>query len=88
MAMGPGDELDAAITPCPQYAMSPPFREHLVAKMRSEMGGQISAAGLDRMALAKLGRRDVPGSAGSPGPVGARRNLPGGRRRPDGRAVR
>jgi hypothetical protein len=50
----PGDEeLPPEVVPCGEFAMSDRFREWAVAKMRREMAGHLSAAGLDRMAILK-----------------------------------
>lgn len=49
----PGEPLPAEVAPCKQFVMSDAFREWAVAEMRKEVLGQVSTAGLDRMALIK-----------------------------------
>jgi len=49
----PGEPFPATLLPCKEFAMSDRFRDWAVAQMRSEVGGQISTAGLDRMAMVK-----------------------------------
>lgn len=49
-------ELPATVTPCKEYQMSDRFRDWAVAQMSREVGGQLSAAGLDRMAILKAGK--------------------------------
>jgi hypothetical protein len=46
-----GEELPPEVRPCADYAMSDRFRDWAVARMSQEVGGQVRAAGLDRMAL-------------------------------------
>jgi hypothetical protein len=54
----PGEELPPDVKPCPAFAMSDRFRAWAVGEMRREVGGQLSAAGLDRMAIARLRRKE------------------------------
>ncbi|HUR61340.1 MAG TPA: hypothetical protein VM286_03120 [Candidatus Thermoplasmatota archaeon] len=49
----PGEPFPATVLPCDSFAMSDRFRDWAVAQMRAEVGGQVSGAGLDRMALLK-----------------------------------
>jgi hypothetical protein len=51
MARREGEPLSAQ--PCPAYVMSEPFKAWVVDAMRGEVMGQVSKAGLDRMAIAK-----------------------------------
>lgn len=44
-----GDEA----APCDDYEMTAAFRDWMVDRMRHEVLGQISGAGLDRMAILK-----------------------------------
>lgn len=62
LAMPPGGSIDAAIKPCAAYVMSDALRDHIVAQMRSEVTGQVSGAGLDRMGIVRS-----PGSGAAPG---------------------
>ncbi len=48
-----GETLPANVTPCASFEMSDRFRDWAVERMRGEVGGTISAAGLDRMAILK-----------------------------------
>ncbi len=41
------------LKPCPEYAMSERFRAWLVERMGAEVRKEVSATGLDRMALLK-----------------------------------
>lgn len=43
----------ADLEPCPDYVMSDRFQSWLVESMRTEVLGQVEAAGLDRMAVIK-----------------------------------
>ncbi len=43
------------VAPCDDYEMTPAFQQWLVDQMRDEVMGQISGAGLDRMAILKDG---------------------------------
>ena len=52
-----GEELPPEVAPCADYAMSDRFRDWAVAQMTREVGGQLSAAGLDRMALLKSAKQ-------------------------------
>lgn len=45
------EEPDPTVLPCDDYAMSERFKAWLVEAMRAEVLGQISDAGLDRMAV-------------------------------------
>jgi hypothetical protein len=53
ISRAPGEPFPATILPCEGFAMSDRFRDWAVAQMRQEVGGQISGAGLDRMAMLK-----------------------------------
>lgn len=53
MAKAPQDSLPADIVPCAHFVMSDTFRDWAVGEMRKEVLGQVSKAGLDRMALVK-----------------------------------
>ncbi len=59
MRRKPGDELAANLKPCEAYVMSDRFRDWAVDRMRSEVGGSIASAGLDRMAILKSKPKDV-----------------------------
>jgi hypothetical protein len=48
-----GEEMPPDVRPCPDYAMSDRFRDWAVAQMQREVAGQVSAGGLDRMAILK-----------------------------------
>jgi len=48
-----GEELPPEVKPCDAYAMSDVFRDWAVGQMQREVAGQISTAGLDRMAMVK-----------------------------------
>jgi hypothetical protein len=47
-----GESADS-LAPCDGYNMTSQFRDWMVNKMRDEVLGQISGAGLDRMAIIK-----------------------------------
>ncbi|MFO1533328.1 MAG: hypothetical protein ABR562_06485 [Thermoplasmatota archaeon] len=53
MRRADGEELAASVKPCKDYAMSDRFRTWAVAQMQREVSGQVSSAGLDRMAVLK-----------------------------------
>lgn len=53
MAKRPDEALPPDIVPCKAFAMSDRFRDWAVDAMRKEVMGQVSTAGLDRMALLK-----------------------------------
>jgi hypothetical protein len=53
MARRPGEPMPASISPCKDYAMSPAFRDWAVAQMQKDMARQVSASGLDRVAVLK-----------------------------------
>ena len=53
MSRAEGEALPPDVTPCGAFAMSDAFRDWAVAEMRKEVMGQVKAAGLDRMAMAK-----------------------------------
>lgn len=53
MARVADEALPADVKPCDAFAMSDKFREWAVAKMRKEVLGEVSRAGLDRMAVVK-----------------------------------
>ena len=48
-----GEELPADVTPCKDFAMSERFRAWAVSQMQGDVKAQISASGLDRMAMLK-----------------------------------
>lgn len=54
MTKAPGEALPAEVVPCKQFVMSDAFREWAVGEMRKEVLGQVSLAGLDRMAMVKV----------------------------------
>ncbi len=60
MRRAPGEVLPADVQPCEAFAMSDRFRTWAVGQMQKELSGQVSAAGLDRMALLKRPSRQVP----------------------------
>lgn len=53
MTKVPGEPLPPDVVPCQQFVMSDAFRDWAVSEMRKEVLGQVSTAGLDRMALVK-----------------------------------
>ena len=53
MAKAPEEALPAEVVPCKDFVMSDRFRDWAVGEMRREVLGQVSMAGLDRMALLK-----------------------------------
>ena len=55
MAKAAGDALPPDVVPCNDFVMSDRFREWAVGEMRREVMGQVSLAGLDRMAILKDG---------------------------------
>lgn len=61
MAKAPGEALPADVVPCPAFVMSDRFRDWAVGEMRKEVLGQVSRAGLDRMAILK--GKDPPKAA-------------------------
>lgn len=54
------EELPASVKPCRDYAMSDRFRDWAVGQMGKEVSGQVSMAGLDRMALLKAAKAQAP----------------------------
>jgi hypothetical protein len=68
ISRAPGEPFPATILPCEKFAMSDRFRDWAVSQMRSEVGGQISGAGLDRMALLKGKGTPAKPSASFPSP--------------------
>lgn len=60
MAKSAQDPLPADVVPCAHFVMSDAFREWAVGEMRREVLGQVSMAGLDRMAIVK-GKPAAPG---------------------------
>jgi hypothetical protein len=73
MTKAPGEALPPDVVPCKDFVMSDAFRDWAVAEMRREVLGQVSMAGLDRMAILKDGgQKKGPkpdGDGGSKGPV-------------------
>lgn len=59
MAKAAGEALPAEVVPCKAYLMSDAFRDWAVGEMRKEVLGQVSMAGLDRMAILKDGHVGV-----------------------------
>lgn len=47
------EPLAAGVAPCKNYVMSNGFRDWAVGRMQREVGGQIAASGLNRMAIIK-----------------------------------
>jgi hypothetical protein len=60
------EPFPATVVPCAAFGMSDRFRDWAVAQMRSEVGGQISGAGLDRMAMVKAKGAGTGGQSGKP----------------------
>lgn len=65
MAKAADELLPVDVVPCKDFVMSDRFREWAVAEMRREVMGQVSMAGLDRMAILKDKGKpsDKPGDA-------------------------
>lgn len=61
MSKAPGEALPADVVPCAAFVMSDRFRDWAVGEMRKEVLGQVSKAGLDRMAILK--GKDPPKAA-------------------------
>ena len=53
MTKAPSETLPVGVVPCKDFTMSDAFREWAVGEMRKEVAGQVSMAGLDRMAMVK-----------------------------------
>lgn len=66
MAKRPDEALPPEVVPCAGFVMSDRFRDWAVGEMRREVLGQVSMAGLDRMAIV----RAKPDGAGDPGAPG------------------
>jgi hypothetical protein len=66
MSRAEAEVLPPDVVPCDKFAMSDAFREWAVAEMRKEVMGQVSSAGLDRMALLKAGKAGDVGRRGLP----------------------
>lgn len=84
ISRAPGEPFPATILPCEAFAMSDRFRDWAVAQMRSEVGGQVSGAGLDRMALLKAGK----GSAKPAQPASSARTATARRRKGDAKPAK
>lgn len=71
MAKAADELLPVEVAPCKDFVMSDRFREWAVAEMRREVMGQVSMAGLDRMAILKDGKAGKPSESrrdGKPAP--------------------
>lgn len=64
MAKAADELLPAEVVPCKGFVMSDRFRDWAVAEMRREVMGQVSMAGLDRMAILKDGKAGKPARPG------------------------
>lgn len=53
MHKAPEETLPDDVVPCADFVMSDAFRDWAVGEMRKEVLANVSAAGLDRMALVK-----------------------------------
>jgi hypothetical protein len=71
MAKRPDEALPPEVVPCAAFVMSDRFRDWAVAEMRREVMGQVSMAGLDRMAVVRTKPgAPAPRKASEPGTLG------------------
>ncbi len=67
MAKAADELLPVEVAPCKDFVMSDQFRDWAVGEMRREVMGQVSMAGLDRMAMVRTKPDAADRDAAPPG---------------------